>query len=281
MSTKFSFPFVAIHEFEQRNAVSFQLTKEQMISGEEKGSTKLTKDQLLSVAAQINVGTSLDSFVQENADNFNPLSVTLFVFNDAVWKLMDKKEESKDTMLPMATIPGFFWKLAELSQGNRLGVRRDDYHKSSCIFKPNHSLSLMGSGGDFCGIIEAQLADYKPDARPVIAPHLPGPTNPVPKYEAQDIGVSIDLSNISTEIYTNPQKRMDYTFSEHPKIFYEHGIAIVTDGQNVTLRVGGRKPQNLYGDVWVLFGKRWKPESNPVDIIHFHVWLNALYSSLQ
>ncbi|MHA1906383.1 MAG: hypothetical protein ACW98Y_03735 [Candidatus Thorarchaeota archaeon] len=252
-----------------------------MLEGEEKEGTRLTRAQLISVAEQLNQGDSLHSYVQTIADDFNPLSVAVFVFNDAVWKLMEKKEVSTDTMLPMVTIPGFFWKQSSVSQGNPYGSERDSYHKSSCVYNPGKNISIMGSGGDFCGIVEAQLAEHKTRPRPVLAPHLPGPTNPVPRYESDDIGINISLTNISVELYTNPQKRMDYTFSEHPKVFYDHGMALVTDGSNVQLRVGGKKPQNLYGDVWVLFGKRWGPEEDPLKVIQFHVWLNALNACIQ
>ncbi len=281
MSSNFLFPLDALQEYEQRNSVSFHITQEQMEEGEERGGTRLRKSQLFSVAKQQNLRDDLQLWVQSLADNFNPLSLALFVFNDAVWKIMQRKEESTDTMLPMVTIPRYFWKQTSISPGNPYGSVRDTFHKTSCLFNPGNTFSIMGNGGDFCGIVEAQVAEQEASRRPVIEPHLPGPTNPVPKYEPQDIGVNVSLTDISVEIYTNPQKRMDYTFSDHPKVFYDHGMALATNGANVQLRVGRKRPQTLYGDVWVLFGKKWRPDTDPLNIIQFHVWLNALYECIK
>jgi hypothetical protein len=130
-------------------------------------------------------------------------------------------------------------------------------------------------------MLEGQLADQETGPRPVMSPTLPGTKEKVPKYENQEIEVRLDFGNLKTDLYPEPWKAIDYTFSEHPKVFYDHGLSITAEGKKVHLRVGKKKPQPLHGDVFLLFGKNWESDTPGHEKILFHVWLNALSNLLK
>jgi len=280
VSTKYSFPKEALDEFEIKHNISFNLSSVQMRSIEEMGCTKLTIQQLFNTAEILAQNQELANYVNEKSNQFGPFSMSLFVFNDAVWKLMEKKEESHDTMLAMATIPWFHWESAAISPGNPHGVRRDDMLSANILIDPEKSLTIFGTGGDFGGILEGQLADQKRGPRPLLVPVLPGPNNPVPKYDLTDIGVNIAFGNLEKVLYPEPLKKIDYTFSEHPKVFYEHGLSIAASGSKFKLKVGKKKPTGLHGDVMLLLGKRWHVDSDLTDVVEYHIWLTALHSMI-
>jgi hypothetical protein len=243
--------------------------------------TTLKRQQLYQMAEMLAVNQTLEEFVNSLSDRFQPLSISLLVFNDALWKLMKKKAGSLDTMLPIVTIPFFYWKRTAVTKNNPYGVKRSPTSKSSLHIGHNQSAVLWGLGGEFCGILEGQLADQETGPRPVISPTLPGSTEMVPKYEDQEIEVKLDLGNLKADLYPDPWKTIDYTFSEHPKVFYEHGLSIAAEGKKVHLRVGNKKPQSMHGDVILLLGKHWEPDTPGHVIILFHVWLNALSNLLK
>ena len=276
MSTRYHFSQEQIEQFEQTNGLLVGLTREQYdILGEKEG-TALTHSQLYSVAEKLAGNQTLEEFVNALSNRFQPLSISLFVFNDAIWKLMERKIVSPDTMLPMATVPYFYWKMTAITQNNPYGVMRDPTSRSSLSIEPNHSVALWGTGGEFCGILEGQLADRNTGPRPIISPTLPGSKEKVPKYESQDIGFTLQFGNLKADLYPDPWKTIDYTFSEHPKVFYEHGLAVTADGKGVKLKVSNKRSQPLHGDVYLLLGKRWESETPGQEIVLFHVWLNAL-----
>ncbi|MDF1539890.1 MAG: hypothetical protein P1Q69_13410 [Candidatus Thorarchaeota archaeon] len=280
MSTKYAFPKEAIDEFELKKNISFDLLPNQMKSIDEIGATKLTIDQLIKTANILSQEQGFKNYVIEKSKEFRPFSMSLFVFNDAVWRLMEKKEESHDTMLPMATIPWFHWEQGAVSSGNPHGAKRDDLLSSDIHLDPGKSLTVFGTGGDFCGILEGQVASRKRGPRPLLAPVLPGPNNLVPNYEIADIGVNLTLGNIKKTLYPEPSMKMDYTFSEHPKIYYEHGISLSAPGPKFKLKVGRKKPAGLYGDVILLLGKRWHADSDLTEVVEYHIWLSAFHSML-
>ncbi len=68
---------------------------------------------------------------------------------------------------------------------------------------------------------------------------------------------------------------MDYNYSDHASVFYEHGFAISILGENVTLRVGKRIPTKMLGDVYLLIGSRVNAEDKPYQGLMIDIWIRA------
>ena len=84
------------------------------------------------------------------------------------------------------------------------------------------------------------------------------------------------MNGLEATLYPEPDRKVDYTYSESPKVFYYHGLQLKADGAQVHLRVGKGKEYDLKGEVKVLLGKRIKEEDDSSTILLFHVWLSAL-----
>lgn len=281
MSTKYLFRQEDLGQFEQIYSQILELTKEQNEMLECKGRTTLTKQQLSRMSEDLAGNQTTTEFVNNLAGRFQPLSMSLFVFNDSLWKLMEKKPESMNTMLPMATIPRFYWKKAAVTQKNPFGVKKDPESSLSLNIEPHQSVVFQGVGGEFCGILEGQLVEQEIGARPVLAPTLPGPKEKVPNYETQDIEIRLQLGSLRVNLYPDPWKSIDYTFSEHPSVFYEHGLSVSSEGMRVQLGIGNKRAQPLYGDVILTVGKKWESDAPGHEILLYHVWLNAFSDLLK
>ena len=91
----------------------------------------------------------------------------------------------------------------------------------------------------------------------------------------------MQFGNLRTNLYPEPSKSIDYTFSEHPRIFYEHVLSVSSEGMQVRLGIGKKKAQPLHGDIILLLGKHWESETSGHEILFYHVWLNALSELLK
>lgn len=275
MSTRYLFHQEDLEQFEQIHGQILGLTKEQYEILGNKSGTTLTRGQLHLMSEILAGNQTITEFVNNLADRFQPLSMSLFVFNDSLWKMMEKKPESMNTMLPMATIPRFYWKESSITPKNPYGVKRDLNSSLSLNIEPHQSIVFQGVGGDFCGILEGHLVEQEIKARPVISPTFPGIKEKAPKYETRDIEIRMQFGNLRTNLYPDPSKSIDYTFSEHPRVFYEHGLSVSSEGMLVQLGIGNKRAQPLHGDVILLLGKRWESDAPGHEILFYHVWLNA------
>ena len=282
MSTRYEFDNEAIESFCNNYGVTIPLTQKQLKTLATKGKTSIMLEQLSNVANQFCPSDeSLEMFIDQKSVDFQPMALSLYVFNDSLWKLMEKKTESADTMLPMATIPRFYWKKSAATKKNPYGVKKDLDSGLSLNIEPHHSVAFQGVGGDFCGILEGQLVEQETGPRPILAPTFPGLKEKVPKYEIQNMEIRMQFGNLRTNLYPEPSKSIDYTFSEHPRIFYEHGLSVSSEGMQVRLGIGKKKAQPLHGDIILLLGKHWESETSGHEILFYHVWLNALSELLK
>ena len=281
MSTRYLFKQEDLDQFEQIHSHVFELTKEQNEMPGNKEGTTLTRRQLDLISENLAGKQTITEFVNDLAEHFQPLSMSLFVFNDSLWKMMEKKPESMNTMLPMATIPRFYWKESAVNPKNPYGVKRDQNSGLSLNIEPHQSVAFRGLGGDFCGILEGQLIDQEIESRPILSPTLPGSKEKVPKYETQDIEIKLQFGNLKTNLYPDPWKSIDYTFSEHPRLFYEHGLLISSEGIQVQLGIDNKRAQPLHGEVILLLGKHWESDAPGHEILYYHVWLNAFSNLLK
>jgi hypothetical protein len=264
--------------FECKYKVGIDFSPDQEAILDRTGKTPLTITQLSQLLDDLYpTEETTIGFIEEGAKILAPISMTLYVINDATWKLMKKKPDFLDKMLPMSTIPWFYWDSHLESKANPRGIRRDE-NGTSVVFldSQREELIISGEGGDFCGVVDEQIDRGWAQGRSIIIPGGLGPKKEVVSYKDNTIIITLKIANLSTELYPKPEARFDYGFSESPKVFYEHGIKITTDGLNAKLRIGRGREVNLSGEIVILLGKSLQTISWSEDIILFHIWLKAI-----
>ncbi|MGY5861516.1 MAG: hypothetical protein RTU09_04015 [Candidatus Thorarchaeota archaeon] len=278
MSTNFSFRKETIESFEQEHGVSIDLQPNQQDNLGDSGTTSLLLEQIDKLVTEMSRSyDSIFGFIKDHSKAIEPISMTLLVMNEATWKIMEKKPKHADCMLPMVTIPWFHWSGNVVTPRNPEGIQRHDRGTARITGAINGKrIIISGTGGNFCGLLEGRVADPYSEARPLILPGDRGVVGLVPLYEKQDLTVTIDMDGLETTLYSEPDKKVDYTFSESPKTFYNHGLQLKADGAQVHLRVGKGKEYELRGEVKVLLGKHIKEEDDSSTTLLFHVWLSAL-----
>lgn len=278
MSTNFSFRKEIIEPFEQEHGVSINLQPNQQDSLVDSGTTSLLLEQIDRLVTEMSPSSdSIVGFIEERSGAIEPISMTLLVMNEATWKIMGKKPRDADCMLPMVTIPWFYWSGNADTPRNPRGIQRHDHGTTRITGDTDGKrIVISGTGGNFCGLLEGRVADPYSGVRPLILPGDRGVVGLVPLYEKQDLRVTIDMNGLKTMLYPEPDKKVDYTYSESPKVFYNHGLQLKADGAQVRLRVGKGKEYELRGEVKVLLGKRIKEEDDSSTTLLFHVWLSAL-----
>ena len=125
MSTNIEIDSESLAKFCDEFGVRINYTLEQSQNLRTQGKTKLSVDQVENIAQQICVDTDcLAKFIEQKSVAFQPVSMSLFVINDALWKIMGKKDDHPDKMLPMSTIPWFYWEKEAEDRKTPFGVRR-------------------------------------------------------------------------------------------------------------------------------------------------------------
>jgi hypothetical protein len=281
VSTRYEFSRKAINYFEEDTGISLHIRIDQQKSLDEKGCTALSLDQLLDAAQALDQENNPWEYVRREASDYAPLSLSLYVFNQAVWKLMTKKTVNQETMLAMATIPWFYWDKGVESEKNPFGAKRDTHHNSIVDIEPGKSVKITGKGGNFCGILDGRIAAQRKVGRPILIPNLPESGKLVPYYEPDDVSVILSTNGLASSLYPKPDKRIDYSFSEHPRNFYDHGIQISATDSTVKLQIGNKKPQAMFGETIVLLGKTWDAETLEEKVVQYHTWLAVLHQLIQ
>lgn len=277
MSTRHEFSNKAIQDFCNQYGVTITYSAEQTSKLTDGGRTPLQINQISDVVDQLCTDeSSLKKFIEEITTKLHPISLSLYVLNDDLWKIMERKHENPDKMLPMITMPWFYWEEEAEGRKNPSGVRREDSAQPLTIDIEKEVLKISGNGGDFCGLLEGRIVDRFKGVRPLIIPRSTGPKKIVPNYEAQFIQIVINTSSSETLLYPIPMKELDYNYSEHPKVFYDHGIQIITEGKDVVLKVGNRRNTELRGKILIFIGKEFGQNDDSSNLLLFHVWLSIL-----
>ncbi len=284
MWTRAVFSEDAIRRFEDRFGVSIPAAMKQSGVSAQSQSRENKELFALSVAALDNMLDRLFpdeqdrcAFIEGRGPPIPSPSMTLFVVNDALWSIMRRKSSYPDRMLPMVTSPWFHWDEKMEEQGNRAGIVREPIGNVNLSINETGQLIVSGHGGDFCGLVEARL--IHPKARSIILPASPGRRDLVPNYRLTQLSVTIEPRIHQLTLYPEPDKRFDYRYSESPKMYYEHGLNITTDGSRVLLSTSGDKARPLRGEVTILLGMM--PDMHETEtLILEHLWLRALAKSL-
>jgi hypothetical protein len=137
-------------------------------------------------------------------------------------------------------------------------------------------LTISGEGGDFSGIVEERVAQRKIEGRPLFIPSWSKSRKNVIYYDFNNLNVRINLQNVNIDLYPMPDSKLDYGFSESPKVFFKHGIKLYGDGGDFQLKVGNRPRTKLAGEVIIYIGKSPKSIKRSYEILYFHLLLNAL-----
>ena len=282
MSTHCDFTREAIESFERMQMIEVPLTPEQRIDMDDRGRTKLQHSQLVQMVKEILAGGDSFPDIIERFHPRNPgVCMSLFVINDDTWKLMEKKEKNPERMLPMTTIPWFLWEEKAESQSNPWGVTKLGPSDGKIRMDSKNSLLVInGNGGDFSGIVEGRITQTEYSRFRAVVPELPGQTKLVPRYESQPVSVSVSIGQLDADMYPQPQKDLDYTFCESPRVYFEHGLLLRTDGSNVRLRVGNRRESQLRGEVRIFIGGPSPGNEASDDLLSHHIWLNTLYKAV-
>ena len=215
MLTRHEFSRKAIQDFSKQYGVTISYSKEQTSKLAEDGRTPLLINQLSDIVDQLcGDEVSLKKFIGEITTKLHPISLSLYVLNDDLWKIMTRKHELPDKMLPMITIPWFYWEMEAEERKNPSGVRKNEDSVQPLSIDINKDvLKISGEGGDFCGLLEGRIVDRFKGVRPLIIPGSTGPKKTVPSYEAQFIQIIININASKTILYPIPEKELDYNFS--------------------------------------------------------------------
>ena len=226
MSTRHNFSREAIQNFCNQYGVAINLTAEQTDKLTDDGKTPLLLDQISNMVDQLCPDdVSLKKFIEERIPELHPISLSLYILNDDLWKIMSRKNEHPEKMLPMTTIPWFYWEKEAESRKNPSGViRKEDSECPLTINIEEEVLKISGNGGDFCGILEGRIVDRYMGVRPIFIPGSTGPKKTVANYESQFVQVSINSLSSERKLYPIPEKELDYIYSDHPRVFFNHGI---------------------------------------------------------
>ena len=282
MSTRNVYSQESINSLENKLGITIPFTPVQTSNLEENGRTELEPDQINSIIEELCIDEHGLSDLIENLHPQSPgISVSLFVLNEALEKIMLKKATNPDKMLPMITLPWFHWAEKAVTSNNPSGVRRDDTSDGTLRFdKSNQSITITGLGGDFSGIVEGRVASRGYSMWRAIAPEFPGSKDLVPYYQCQSIKVQINLGAHTSELYPQPLSILDYTFSESPKVFMKHGLGIEVDGSNVTLSIGRKRGTQLKGTTKIFIGRPFSEDTPEDSMLAYNLWLHTLKKAL-
>ena len=278
VSTRYHFERSTIRAFERKYKVGINLNQEQERNIDTKGQTPLTIVQLSQILNDLfPTKESITEFIEEVSKDLAPIAMTLYVINNQTWKIMKEKPEFKEKMLPMSTIPWFYWNELDVSPTNPRAIHKDETGTCQIFVNlRNQSFSINGDGGDYCGIVERRVALKKLEGRPLFIPGGFDSRKKVINYEFKHIEVNVSLKDLSVELYPRPDSKLDYGFSESPKIFYKHGMKLFSDGANVQLKAGRYPRTKLTGEVIIYIGKSLKSFKYSYNTLLFHLWLIAL-----
>jgi hypothetical protein len=256
------------NEFIEKYNIELDLTQEQLDSIDAGDNIKLDDTQLDRLAEQLVAYEEIDEFIKDNCRALLPISFSLFVVNDKLWEMMKKKVWDPEKMLAMCTVPLCTWDKDYETTSNPKGIRRWPIKPNTLDihFDNMTKLEIRGEGGDFSGFIEqSHLSTRKwgfPDSRRLI-----------PNFIFQSIHIEALLGRAAIEISPEPREDFDYDFSDHARVFFEHGFVAHIPGEDVILQVGKGKPNRMAGDVYLLIGNRFIEKETQEQTLLADIWL--------
>ncbi|MGY5853480.1 MAG: hypothetical protein RTU92_07955, partial [Candidatus Thorarchaeota archaeon] len=198
MQTRYQFSTEMIQDFEKEYDLKVNLSVGQVKALESSNDIHLTFKQLDEIITSVP-----DTFIEETLRRIQPISISLFIENDVLWELMKRKTDHPDKMLPMATIPWFYWDSDAISPKNLTGVVRH-LHNDIDIKVTQSQIVIRGTGGNFCGLVDSRIVDPDAHSVPIIVPKWIGKKHLVPNYECENLRISIVKQSAKTSLYPVP-----------------------------------------------------------------------------
>lgn len=261
----------AYRQLEEEYQINLGLTSEQVHELEEDKAILLSEEQLNFIIDQLIESNGLENYLQNQVKDITPVSLSLFIINDNLWKMMKRKSWDTDKMLAMSIIPLCTWDQKEEKTSNPKGVKRWEIGQNSMylLFDSEFKIRIKAEGGDFSGFIEqSQLAMRKfgmLESRKL-----------VPNYSFEKLEIDVAMTRAQIKSNPTPRDDFDYDFSESARTFYEHGFAIIVPGEDVVLSVGKRKPCKMLGEAHIMVGIRTTKHENHYRALKMDIWSRAL-----
>lgn len=268
-------PEAVFTEFTDRYGLEFKFTPEQTIAFQDGNSVVLSTSQMDYLADQIASQVGTKEFLERHASDIPAVCMSLYVLNEALWKLMERKPWDTEKMLPMTTMPYCFWHQEEEKTSNPKAVKRWEIGRNSMSYSStSNSISIVGEGGDFSGFIDRSQITLRKFG-------IPEKSQLIPNYVYQKVMISAHLKNAVASIHPLPLENLDYDYSGPAKDFHDHGIHLQIPGNDITLEVEKRKPSVLNGIVHLFIGYTSKPEPVLMESLLADIWFWILYRLLQ
>ena len=243
----------------------------EVTESKKRGLSRFNDSQIAQMMDRLDKKIGLTDYLINHSSVISPCSISLYVFNDALWDIMKRRESATTKMLPMCTIPLCTWDKNSETASNPSGSKRWDIHPSKIgvMQQPSKKLEIIGQGGNFCGFIEKSM---------MTARHFGIPTSRelVPNYEFTRIAIDVNLAKVKAEINPLPNEKLDYDFAESAKIFFTHGILLYGKGEQFSLATANKKPLKLHGEVFLFIGRRSVNEE-PMQAVLADLWFQLFH----
>ncbi|MFW9845514.1 MAG: hypothetical protein ACFFD6_02100 [Candidatus Thorarchaeota archaeon] len=268
-------PEAVYNEFTSKYGVQFQFTPKQLEILQEGKGVALQADQMGHVVEQISGIVGIPEFLEEFASHIPTVCMSLYVLNDALWKLMERKPWDQDKMLAMTTMPYCFWHQDEEKTSNIKAVKRWELGKNRLAYGAiTNTLEIVGEGGDFGGFIDRSQITLRKFG-------IPEKRQLIPNFVYQKIRIAAQLEKAKSIVHPLPLENLDYDYSASAKDFHDHGIHFSVPGESVNLLIEKRKPLKLNGNVHLYVGFVSKSETGSVTALLADIWFWSLSRLLE
>ncbi len=268
-------PEAVFREFAERYEIEFSFTHEQLELFQKEKEVTLGPDQMNELLDQLSAEGGIPKFLEDYASHIPTVCMSLYVINDSLWKLMERKPWDQEKMLAMTTMPYCFWHKDEEKTSNIKAVKRWGLGKNTLSYSVvSHTLEIIGEGGDFAGFIDRSQITLRKFG-------IPEKRQLIPNYVYQKVKMNVHLKEAKADAHPLPLDYLDYDYSSSAKNYHDHGIHLGVPGESVTLKIEKRKPSKLSGNVHLFIGFKSESEADQLTTLLADIWFWALQRLLQ
>ncbi|MHA2069080.1 MAG: hypothetical protein ACXABY_32355, partial [Candidatus Thorarchaeota archaeon] len=217
----------------------------------------------------------IPKFLEDYASHIPTVCMSLYVINEKLWKLMERKLWDQEKMLAMTTMPYCFWHKDEEKTSNIKAVRRWGLGENILSYSTvADRIEIKGEGGDFGGFIDRSQITLRKFG-------IPEKRKLIPYYAYQKVRIGIHLREAKANAHPLPLDYLDYDYSSSAKDFHDHGIHLEVPGESVTLHIEKRKPSKLSGDVHLFLGFTSESRDDELTALMTDTWFWSLQRLLR
>ncbi|MBS3795410.1 MAG: hypothetical protein KGY80_10955 [Candidatus Thorarchaeota archaeon] len=281
MPSDYIFTERAIREFEEKQGISISLDSQNLQEIQNYGGTHLSAKKLRNILESANE-KPLSHYVNDESKTVSPISVSLFVINDALWRIMEKKRHHADKMNPMITFPWFHWDIDPSGEGKEGKIIRNSNSSGiEDVIVEHNVLTIAGFAGDFAGVLEERIVREGGRRTPILVPTGFGSKELISKYNLEATEITVNLDLCEAQLYPTPHLSFDYRFFENPEYIHNHGLGISSVSGAVSLSTAGSNPVTLEGITTIYVCKRMKNLHDTSTPLKYHLWIAALYELIK